>query len=306
VAGMTPAGTLAVRVADLQVRSRGTVTVTGTAPLKGEMTLFCRPVVTAPAFVKRDGTVLADAWLPDLVRLGGLEEYLGDGVIEAIAGKALRAGRLRPRERRRLMSYPLVIRLVIAMTLLPGASYAEAVRVLAGLLADIPFTLDWHVPTGKTVTEWRLLVPAEVMEEIFWHAAGPLIGDGDPSAVMLAGMPVGAADGMLVNVAESPENRAYFGTTGTADGTSPFAQLRVVALTARAGRAILAAALGKASDGEQTLLKRLAEQRPEVFRHRVTCFDRNFRAPRGALAYRPRSGHGLEEVSVGLMAYLDP
>ena len=29
-------------------------------------------------------------------------------------------------------------------------------------------------------------------------------------------------------------------------------------------------------------------------------------APRGALLYRLRSGHGLEEVSVGLMAYLDP
>jgi hypothetical protein len=299
-AGTTPAGTLAVRVADLQVRIRGTVTAAGAAPSKGEMTLFCRPVVTAPAFVKRDGTVLADAWLPDLVRLGGLEEHLGDGVIEAIAGKALRAGRLRPRERRRLMSYPLVIRLVIAMTLLPGASYAEAVRVLAGLLADIPFTLGWHVPTGKTVTEWRLLVPAEVMEEIFWHAAGPLIGDGDPSAVMLAGMPVGAADGMLVNVAESPENRAYFGTTGTADGTSPFAQLRVVALTARAGRAILAAALGKASDGEQTLLKRLAEQRPEVFRHRVTCFDRNFPGYDLITAVLLAGGHVIARVKEGI------
>ena len=39
---------------------------------------------------------------------------------------------------------------------------------------------------------------------------------------------------------------------------------------------------------------------------RLWVMDRNFRAPRGALAYRPRSGHGLEEVSVGLMAYLDP
>ena len=29
-------------------------------------------------------------------------------------------------------------------------------------------------------------------------------------------------------------------------------------------------------------------------------------APRGALLYRPCSGCGLEEVSVGLMAYLDP
>jgi len=26
------------------------------------MALFCRAVVTAPAFVKRDGTVLAGAW----------------------------------------------------------------------------------------------------------------------------------------------------------------------------------------------------------------------------------------------------
>ena len=29
------------------------------------------------------------------------------------------------------------------------------------------------------------------------NAAGPLIADDEPSAVMLAGMPVGAADGML-------------------------------------------------------------------------------------------------------------
>ena len=276
------------------------------APAAGELTLFCRPVVTAPAAVRRDGTVLADAWLPGLVRLGELEPHLGDGVIEAVVDAALAKGRLQGRQRRRIMSYPLVIRLMIAMTLMPDASYREALARLAGLLADIPFTREWHVPTEKVITDWRLPVPAEVMEEIFWHAAGPLIGDDEPSAVMLAGMPVGAADGMLVSVAESPENRAYFGTTGTADGTSPFAQLRIVALTARAGRAIRGAVLGKASDGEQTLLKVLADEQPGLFAGRVTMFDRNFRAPRGALAYRPRSGHGLEEVSVGLMAYLDP
>jgi hypothetical protein len=250
--------------------------------------------------VKRDGTVLADAWLPDLVRLGELEAHLGDGVIEAIAEKALRTGRLRKRERRRLMSYPLVIRLVIAMTLLPGASYAGAARVLAGLLADIPFTLDWHVPTGKTITEWRLLIPAEVMEEIFRHTAGPLAGDDGPSAVMLAGMPVGGADGMLVNVAETPENRAYFGTTGTADGSSPFAQLRIVALTARAGRAILAAAMGKASDGEQTLLKQLADQQPQAFAHRVTCFDRNFPGHDLITAILLAEGHVIARVKAGI------
>jgi hypothetical protein len=93
---------------------------------------------------------------------------------------------------------------------------------------------------------------------------------------MLAGMMVLAADGMLANLADTPANRAFFGTTGTADGSSPFPQLRVVALTARAGRAMTGAILGRASDGEQTLLKRLAKRRPDLFAGRVTCLDRNF------------------------------
>ena len=196
----TPAGTVVVRAADLLVRGGGTVTAGGRAPSAGEMAVFCRPVVTAPAVVRRDGTVLADAWLPDLVRLGELERHLGDGVIEAIVGEAVAAGRLRPRQRRRLMSYPLVIRLMLAMVLMPDGSYCESLARLAGLLADIPFALEWHVPTEKVVTDWRALVPADVMEDLFWQAAGPLIGDGEPSAVLLAGMMVLAADGMLVNL----------------------------------------------------------------------------------------------------------
>jgi len=47
------------------------------------------------------------------------------------------------------MSYPLVIRLMLAMALMPDASYGEALARLAGLLADVPFALAWHVPTGK-------------------------------------------------------------------------------------------------------------------------------------------------------------
>ena len=144
----TPAGTVVLRAAGLRVRG-GTVTAAGDAAAAGELAVFCRPVVTAPAVVRRDGTVLADAWLPDLVRLGELERHLGDGVIEAAVDAAITEGRLKPRQRRRIMSYPLVIRLMIAMTLSPGGTYCEALARLAGLLADIPFALDWHVPTGK-------------------------------------------------------------------------------------------------------------------------------------------------------------
>ena len=39
---------------------------------------------------------------------------------------------------------------------------------------------------------------------------------------MLAGMTVCAADGMLVNLADTPANRAMFGSTGTGqDGSVP-------------------------------------------------------------------------------------
>jgi Insertion element 4 transposase N-terminal/Transposase DDE domain len=269
-------------------------------PSAGELAVFCRPVITAPAVVRRDGTVLAEAWLPDLVRLGEMERHLGDGLIEALVDTAVAAGRLKPRQRRRIMSYPLVIRLMIAMTLMPDASYCEALARLAGLLADIPFVLEWHVPTEKVITDWRLPVPPALMEDLFWQAAGPLIGDDEPSAVMLAGMPVAAADGMLVNLPDTPANRVFFGSTGTTDDSSPFPQLRIVAVTARAGRAMLGAILGQAGTGEQTLLKRLVKRRPGLFAGRVICFDRNFPGHDLVTAILDAGGHVVARVKDGI------
>ncbi len=296
----TPAGTVVLRAAGLRVGGGTVVPAGGAAPRAGELAVFCRPVVTAPVVVRRDGTVLADAWLPDLVRLGELERHLGDGVIEAIVDAELAKGRLKKRERRRIMSYPLVIRLMIAMALMPDASYCEALRTVAGLLADIPFTREWHVPTGKVITDWRLPVPAGLMEAIFWQAAGPLIAGDEPSAVLLAGMTVLAADGMLVNLADTPANRAMFGSTGTADASSPFPQLRVVALTARAGRAMLGAILGSSSAGEQTLLKRLVKRCPDLFTGRVTCFDRNFPGYELITAILDAGGHVIARMKEGI------
>jgi len=299
-----------MRACDLRVRGEGTVTAGDAAPSAGELAVFCRPVVTAPAVVRRDGSVLAGGWLPDFVRLGELERHLGDGVIEEVVADALEKGRLKERQRRRIMSYPLVIRLMIAMTLAPDASYCESLARLAGLLADVPFALEWHVPTEKVVTGWRMLVPAKVMESLFWQAAGPLIADHEPSAVLLAGMTVCAADGMLVNLADTEANRMEFGCTGTAEqegeGAAPFPQLRVVALTARAGRAMLGAILGRARAGEQTLLARLVRRRPDLFVGRVTCFDRNFPGYELITAILHAGGHVVARVKAGISLPLEP
>jgi hypothetical protein len=45
-------------------------------------------------------------------------------------------------------------------------------------MADVPFALEWHVPTEKVVTDWRVLVPVDVMESVFWEAArlGAILG----------------------------------------------------------------------------------------------------------------------------------
>jgi Insertion element 4 transposase N-terminal len=295
----TPAGTLAVRSCDLRVHGIS-VAVDGRVPSSGEQAVFFRPVVAAPAFTRRDGTVLADAWPPDLVRLGELEAHLGDGVIGEMVSAALVAGRLTRRQRRRIMSYPLVIRLMIAMALMPDADYREVLSRLAGLLADIPFRREWHVPTEKVITDWRRPVPPALMEGLFWRAAGPLIAAGEPSAVTVAGMPVAGADGMLVNLADTPQNRAFFGTTGTADGSSPFPQVRVVALVARAGRAMLGAILGQAGTGEQTLLARLVRRRPELFSGLVVCFDRNFPGHDLITAILDAGGHVIARVKAGI------
>ena len=138
------------------------------------------------------------------------------------------------------------------------------------------------------------------MEGIFWQAAGPLICGDEPSAVLLAGMMVLAADGMLVNLADTPANRAMFGSTGTADDSAPFPQLRVVALTARAGRALLGAILGGSSAGEQTLLRRLAKRRPDLFAGRVICFDRNFPGYDLIMAILDAGGHVIARMKEGI------
>jgi hypothetical protein len=87
---------------------------------------------------------------------------------------------------------------------------------------------------------------------------------------------------------------------GTADDSAPFPQLRVVALTARASRAMLGAILGRSSAGEQPLLKRLVKRRPDLFAGRVTCFDRNFPGSDLITAILDAGGHVIARVKEGI------
>jgi hypothetical protein len=73
-----------------------------------------------------------------------------------------------------------------------------------------------------------------------------------------------------------------------------------VALTARAGRAMLGAILGSTRAGEQTLLARLVRRRPELVAGRVICFDRNFPGYDLICAILHAGGHVVARVKEGI------
>lgn len=176
------------------------------------------------------------------------------------------------------MSAELAVRLVVAMTLMPDAPGREVLARLVGLLAQVPFARAWRLPGSKVITSWRRRVGAGVMQALFWRVAGPISTETQPQG-LLGDLAVCAVDGLQVRMADTLVNREHFGGSGTAqgEGGGSFPQLRAVVATAWAGRAVLGAVMDASSVGEQTLIRRLASERPAVFGPgRVFLFDRNF------------------------------
>src|SRR6266545_4282138 len=87
----------------------------------------------------------------DHARLGVAEQRLDaltgtPGVIEEIARSvSLRGGKVKGKARR-AMTAALAIRLMLLMTLMPEADYAEVMAALLGELAGVPWQRPYRVP----------------------------------------------------------------------------------------------------------------------------------------------------------------
>jgi len=314
----------------------------GRRAASGDVMSFAVPLVTVPVKVRRSGAIQADGWLPGQVRLGLLETVLGDGVIEDLCDQAVAAGLARPAQRRRLMSLPFTMRIVLAMTLMPDADYPEVIRAVTGLLPRLPWSRRWQVPTCKVVTKWRRRLGTWLPEQLFWRAAGPLVPDGAPGSVMIAGRPLCAMDGFEVALPATPENLKVFSCTGVAKDARPgkekkagkarngsqgknaakekknrgrgkdepaegaFPHLRCLLVTFFAGRAVLGAAADTTDIGEQSLVARLVRERPELFAGRVFLMDRNFLGYELITAILDAGGHLIMRVKDGISLPLTP
>jgi hypothetical protein len=270
------------------------ITADGARPARGQVAVFCQPVVCAPTVLRRDGRVQAEGWLPEQVRLGILERYLGPGLVEDLVADAGLG--LEPGVRRRTMSLPLTARFVLAMTLLPEASYTEVMARLVGVLPRVPWRRRWRAPTAKAITKWRRRLGSEVMRRLFEAVAGVI----DP-APDWCGLAVCAVDGFHTRLADTPANREWFGSVGTADDSAGFPSLRSVLVTTARCRAALAAAVDAADVGEQTLLARLVRDFPQVFcAGRVFLTDRNFPGHEIIDAVRGCGAHLIMRIKAGI------
>lgn len=275
-------------------------------PRPGDPVAWCTVTAVAPAVLDADGRVAADGWLPDHVRLGVLEQHLGEGTIEqAVAASQTRemaTGEDPPERRERIMSLSLMTRLMLLMTLLPNASYVDAMAHLVGALPRLPWAKAWQVPASTVITEWRRRLGVAAMRELFTRVAGPIVALTDPGGAW-RGLRVFALDGFQARVPDSDDNRAAFGSSGTADDSSPFPLARVVVATARAGRAILAAVLDASWVGELTLATRLVAEHPGLFTdEHVYVMDRNFGSFDflDAVHRRGRGAHFVVRVKSGV------
>jgi hypothetical protein len=328
------AGMVAVRAADLASPARVGVggdgrtalTVAGAGPIRsGDVVVFCKPVAVATAVVRRDGRVQASGHPADHARLGIAEQQLEaatgtPGVIDQLAASIRLSGQVKG-VARRAMSPAMVIRFTLLMTLMPDADYEEVLAALLGDLPMVPWARRYRAPTATVICTWRAAVGAAPLEQLRDRLLAALDAEhhahhSQYRAISVGDLEVYAIDGSLVRTPDTPANREAFGSAGTADDTAPYPQLRELRATQASTRAALAVATGPAGaaaggkrdkgEAEQILLDRTLTDYPQVFTpNRLWIMDRNFRAPRGALMYHPRSGYGLEEVSVGLMAYLD-
>jgi len=294
---------------DLGDSDRSALVIGGTAKVRpGGAVVFLKVVVVAEAQVRRDGQVRAKGGPVHHATLGPLEERLdaqaGPGAVDGIAARARLDGRLVKGARERLLARAFMVRVLVLMTLMPGARVQDVIAALAGDLALVPWARPWRAASPRSAGDWRSAlgpVPLEELRDLVLGSAWREHQEaGCPGAVTIgkrAPLRAGALDGTLLRVPDTPGNRAFFGPVGTGDDSSPFPQARGLPVTCCSCRALFAMPHGPAgtdkAGSEQSLLDEAMDRFPGLFTPRwIWLMDRNYHgAPR--IARMMRSTHVL-------------
>jgi hypothetical protein len=179
-------------------------------------------------------------------------------------------------QRTRTLPARVMVYYLLAMVLFFQSGYGEVWnKLVAGLDWARRFrarVLLGMQPTPAAISLARRRLGWQVMERLLAETAGPLAGQEQQTA-FVSGMRLVAADGMCLDLPDTPQNAAEFGYPGNDAGRGPFPQVRVVGLGECGTRAVLGAVLSPPATGEQALFRELlARLRPGD----LLLADRNF------------------------------
>ena len=291
------AGIVAVRAADLRSPLRRPLRAGDrTAPAAagggqiraGDLVVFCKPVAVAAAVVRRDGRVQAGGHPADHARLGVIEQQLDEmtgqpGTIDEVAAQVTPRGKVKG-SARRAMTMAAALRAVLLMALMPEAGYGEILQALFGDLVLLPWHVPFAVPTDTVLATWRDAAgpdPVLRLQDMVLTASDAEHQERDYRGIEIGDLHLGAIDGSVTRMPDTPGNRAEFGSAGTADDSAPYPQLRGLPVTGASTRAMLAVVTGpsggdKAAAGQALLDRALAGYRQVFTKRRLFVMDRNF------------------------------
>ena len=180
----------------------------------------------------------------DDVRLGVLTEWvtadLVDEVLAECGTRDQRPGALPAR---------FMVYFVLALALFQQDSYDDVAENLVGALEG----MDEAIPNRSSFTRARQRLGAGVIEAVFRRLAGPVAPPGLADAFW-RGMRVAAVDGFVLDVPDTPANRAAFGGPSDAKGQpAGFPQAKVVTLTETGTHSSIDARVGGFRGGEPEL-----------------------------------------------------
>lgn len=194
-------------------------------------------------------------------RCGRFTEGISIGVLTRIFHRDLvdevLAETGRTEQRSRLLPARVVVYYVLALCLFYADAYEEVMRKLVdGLRFLGTWTDAWRVPTTGAISQARQRLGEAPLAELFARVARPMAVPGTKGA-WFHGLRVMAVDGMVLDVADTPANRAEFTKKRHKSGESPFPQVRILGLAECGTHAIVAAAIDSWKTHERTLLSRI-------------------------------------------------
>jgi hypothetical protein len=189
--------------------------------------------------------------LTDAIGIGTLTRLVPRELVDEVV-----ASHGRTEIRKNKIPARVVVYFVMALSLFYGDGYEEVIRKLAGGLRYIgTWKREWSVPTSSGLCQARQRLGPDVMRELFDRVAVPCALRSTAGA-WLSGRRLMAVDGVGLEASDSEENAAYFGYAGKKEKCSlPF--VHMAAMVECGTHAVVAAEIGKAGEGEDTLSRRI-------------------------------------------------